>query len=191
MSKIKSIKVIKDYKFSLWDKTLEDLIKLNPEAFEVEYEKLQILKRPDGSVISGLEDGTRIVEILDECGTMIFRVVPRYDNDLDRTYSKNSHYRELAKGLIYLPEDKHLAEKKAQMLSKQFEIQFEIDKLNAEESEKEKNFFLKSPRNNSKVVVDMFIHLIPENWKMSEKTAETILAKYSQDELKQYLGIII
>lgn len=36
--KIKSITVKKDYKFSLWDMSLEDLIKKNPEAFEIEYE---------------------------------------------------------------------------------------------------------------------------------------------------------
>jgi hypothetical protein len=186
MSKIKSIKVIKDYKFSLWDKTLEDLIKLNPEAFEVEYEKPKILKRPDGSVISGLEDGAPIIGV---CSLNNLIVAA------SRTYDQNLNLYSLQSGLIYLPEDKHLAEKKAKQIPKQSEIKLEIDRLNAEEggiTTDDDYYFIDLTQNNFVKKWDKSERHSPTHCSiMSEATAETILAKYSQDELKQYLGIII
>ena len=189
MSKIKSIKVIKDYKFSLWDKTLEDLIKLNPEAFEVEYEKPQILKRPDGSVISGLEDGESVYFIRyvysAEAGQNIYSTDYNY-------YYKIEHDLSLKLGHIFLPEDTDLAEKKAKQLTKQFQIQLEIDRLNAEEDNEEKQYYyLRLNKFQTGVEIEKTFENALNVRVFSKKTAETILAKYSQDELKQYLGIII
>jgi hypothetical protein len=87
---------------------------------QIEYrtEKPQILKRPDGSVIS----------------------VPDFEDYLfiDIVYGINYELsvclpERFAEGTVFLAEDRHLAEKKAKQHTKQREIQFEIDTLNAEE----------------------------------------------------------
>jgi len=156
----------------------------------VEYEKPTILKRPDGSVISEPHNKNvwRIARHRGEENYSI-RLYGNYDNSLEL---------ELKTGLIYLAGDTDLAEKKANMLTKQFEIQFEIDRLNAEEGWVEdwedqdqiKKYFLYD-LDAKKIAAYTFTVCLSDRVYMSEETAETILAKYSQDELKQYLGIII
>lgn len=81
------------------------------------------------------------------------------------------------------------------MLTKKLEIQFEIDKLNAEEGwvanwwTVQNKYILESESDNiyTKVVTAKNAGQTP----MSPNTAKTILAKYSQEELQQYLGKII
>lgn len=146
---------------------------------DVEYEKPTILKRPDGSVISELEENTIVLEICLEDG------IPWKKHFTFCKVDKTA----LMQGLIFLPKDLYLAEKKAKMLTKQLEIQYEIDRLNAKEEDK-------SVQNLSFVLyMDYGVEATHTPYtgqtKMSKKTAETILEKYSQDELKNYLGIII
>jgi hypothetical protein len=163
---------------------------------EITYEKPQILKRPDGSVIS----------------------VPDFEDYLfiDIVYGINYELsvclpERFAEGTVFLAEDRHLAEKKAKQLTKQREIRFEIDTLNAEEGwvsdwrdHNQDKYYLcvdyDEPDQYScnceqdyKDVIRIFKDSSQKrhNKYMSEKTAETIIAKYSQDELKQYLGIIL
>jgi hypothetical protein len=143
---------------------------------EITYEKPQILKRPDGSVIS----------------------VPDFEDYLfiDIVYGINYELsvclpERFAEGTVFLAEDRHLAEKKAKQLTKQREIQYEIDTLNAESKQEKKYYLLDIDYSSNKIEKRCIYHLVPQNWAISEKTAETIIAKYSQDELKQYLGIIL
>jgi|694.fasta_scaffold77929_4 hypothetical protein len=153
----------------------------SPEDFEIKHEKPQILKRPDGSVISGLEEGQEILLIAD-----------LYSNKkIDEVKFEEMFIQDLHKGLIFLPEDPDLAEKKAKMLSKQLEIQYEIDRLNAVEHPSiEKEWHIGYFQNNDKIYKHNLYGSSKDTF-MSELTAETILAKYSQDELKQYSDIII
>lgn len=206
MSKIKSITcpdqygqlaeyTSDDYEFSV-DITEIEIIAKEPynswirqtykiKDCKVEYEKPTLLKRPDGSLISEPEQGQKII-----CISLDFSI-----NNLEYYYQKGSEaiYNYLKQGLIFLPEDRHLAEKKAEMLTKQLEIQHEIDRLNAEEGDTvDQDFVLFLGNGNKGGEVKAGRTLLAENKiLMSEKTAETILAKYSQEELKQYLGIII
>jgi hypothetical protein len=154
----------------------------SPEDFEIEHEKPQILKRPDGSVISGLEEGQEILLIAD-----------LYSNKkIDEVKFEEMFIQDLHKGLIFLPEDPDLAEKKAKMLSKQLEIQYEIDRLNALDVKDKKHIIWRFavPDLISCLEFDEAISRnTPDNKKMSFATAETILAKFSQDELKQYLEV--
>src|SRR5574343_1784816 len=92
------------------------------DEVEIEYEKPKILKRPDGSVISGLEEGQKVISIKQNKNGKYEISGYGYDD------------RDLLNGFVFLEEDIHLAETKAEMLTKKFEIQCEIDRLNAENS---------------------------------------------------------
>ena len=201
MSKIKSVRIKKDFptnnfkigkiyqganlervleKF-IWDKTVEDY----PEFFDIEYEPT-LLKRPDGSLINEPEKGKWVL------------VVNSYNQIEEATGYDQYLYQELKKGNIFLTEDQHLAEKKAKMLSKQLEIQYEIDKLNAEEGwvagwedSRQAKFYLHFNYSCSAVEIRNCYFYQSAGQHMSRKTAETILEKYTQEELRQYLGIII
>ena len=185
MSKIKSITIKKDYKVMNYDidTPLSELIEVMPQAFEIEYEKPQILKRPDGSLISEPENRTEIYCI--RASNNGYIVVPNiwqancYEHDI------------LYTGRLFLSQDIDLAEKKAAMLSKQLEIQYEIDRLNAEEKDKSIQEFILFPHSDSGKIRFGRNLLWSKDQKMSQKTAQTILKKYSQYELKQYLGNII
>lgn len=161
---------------------------LKKENINYTYVKIlpKILKRHDGSVISKLKDDEEVI------------LIDSYYN-LEKMFYGKYLFQDLRKGLIFLPGDIDLAEKKAKMLKKQLEIQYEIDMLKAEEgwvadwSNQEQNKYYLSFCNKTKYV---WINNYGDNTQyqnqyMSAKTAETILSKYSQDELKQYLGIII
>lgn len=174
---------------NLSNKQFEALKVLANQCGEITYEKPQILKRPDGSVISELEEGQEVVRIFynnygrDRCY--------RYAVSIEFEYSKKNEI-DLKQGLIFLPEDTDLAEKKAKQLTKQFEIQFEIDRLNAEEGEtnEHKKVFCYDEETD-KVYLDWADARSKPKTEVSKATAETILAKYSQQDLKFYLGIII
>lgn len=157
--------------------TFQTVLDQYPEYFEIEYEPT-LLKRPDGSLISEQE--------IEEHTKKIIRILQSYPNYklAEEDYNGDYHYICLQQGLIFLPEDKHLAEKKAQMLTKQLEIQFEIDRLNAEEGSLGQRSL-----NESDIKANIYDKI--RKVEITEKTADTILAKYSQDELKNYLGIII
>jgi len=157
----------------------------------IKYKTPKILKRADGSVISEPEEGTTVVLITE----------PEHFEDKYRiqllTFYKE-HKLLLKYGYVFLKEDEHLAEKKAKMLTKQLEIQYEIDRLNAEEGwvadwsdlNQAKTYFLYNLENQKIATYWNNVWRSDKDY-MSEKTANTILEKYSQDELKQYLGIII
>jgi hypothetical protein len=113
---------------------------------------------------------------------------------------ENNYYGPLLHGLIFLTEDKHLAEKKAKMISKQLEIEYEIDKLNAEQgwvvdwkNINQNKLSLYFNHDSLKDKVSRSISCVSQCQEkyMSQKTLEKILNKYSKNELKQYLGIII
>ncbi len=149
---------------------------------QIEYEpEPTLLKRPDGSLITELEEGSEITII--DIDFSLIRVVYK-DDLLNRILIKQ--------GKVFLRKDETLALKKALMLTKQNIIQFEINRLNAEEG---KNFgqvfcFRLSKDKETVEVLATFENTL-NVLLFSNGTAETILAKYSQDELKQYLGIII
>jgi hypothetical protein len=204
---------------NLSNKQFEALKVLASEYGQIEYEpeKPKILKRADGSVISGLEEGQEIVYINEQnykVQEFIFTdVLPQSIYYKKRyKFSKDDIWQfRLSLGLIFLPEDTNLAEKKAKQHTKQREIQFEIDTLNAEEGwvpdwrdHNQDKYYLcvdyDEPDQYScnceqdyKDVIRIFKDSSQKrhNKYMSEKTAKTILAKYSQHELKQYLGIIL
>lgn len=153
------------------------------DTLVIEYES-KILKRSDGSLISGLKNGQEVIRL--------FYSQNGYKSNADIFYF-DPDLTALKLGLIFLPEDKDLAEKKAKMFTKQLDIKYEIERLNAEQgwvadwnSTQEKYILENRLKVCSKVVTYNNSGQTP----MSEKTAETILAKYTQDELKQYLGII-
>jgi hypothetical protein len=151
----------------------------------IKYKTPKILKRADGSVISEPEEGTTVVLITE----------PEHFEDKYRiqllTFYKE-HKLLLKYGYVFLKEDEHLAEKKAKMLTKQLEIQYEIDRLNAEEGENfGQIFYFRLSKNKEIVEVESTNENALNVLLFSNRTAETILAKYSQEELKQYLGIII
>jgi hypothetical protein len=144
---------------------------------EITYEKPQILKRPDGSVIS----------------------VPDFEDYLfiDIVYGINYELsvclpERFAEGTVFLAEDRHLAEKKAKQLTKQREIRFEIDTLNAKEGEtnEHKKVFCYDEETD-KVYLDWADARSKPKTEVSKATSETILVKYSQQDLKFYLGIIL
>lgn len=158
----------------------------SPEDFEITYEKPQILKRPDGSLIS--EPGNEyILSVRDGDVRGAYHI---YNSVHDRV--------DLQRGYLFLESDKALAFLKAKMLTKRLEIQYEIDRLNAEEgwvakwrddgSSADDNWYLLFKNNEIQKSTEYCRCNLQY---MSQKTAETILAKYSQDELKQYLEIII
>lgn len=200
MSNIKSIK-LNTYIFDssimqLPTKTFKDevlkMINEYPDYFEIEYEpeKPKLLKRADGSLISEPKKGEE-VWVIDKN----FEVLVNF-------YESKRHLNLLQNGLVYLIEDDYhrcknrkLAEKKAKMLTKQLEITVEIDRLNAENGEnivEDREFAFKINEYTGEVKPYQFCDItIPEKWKMRYDTAKAILAKYSQDELKQYLEIII
>lgn len=210
--KIKSITVIKEIygatlnsvfyadRYNISEEELKLAIN-NPAFFQIEYEKPTILKRPDGSLISE-PFGYKIIHIeLNLDGTVGYQTKLYWSKPEQEEYSRwlTAH---LAKGLIFLPEDKDLAEKKAQMLSKQLEIQYEIDRLNAEEgwvadwtNPDQQKYYIRheihqrSQGDNIGYGVDYYINSGVKY--MSSNTHMAIQAKYTQDELKQYLGIII
>src|SRR5574343_482454 len=98
-------------------------IALNALNITAHYPKApKILKRPDGSVISGLEEGQKVISIKQNKNGKYEISGYGYDD------------RDLLNGFVFLEEDIHLAETKAEMLTKKFEIQCEIDRLNAENS---------------------------------------------------------
>lgn len=143
----------------------------------IEYEKTTILKRPDGSLIwnnQTIEEQTIVIIWQDYKYTTTCQGGTKHTCDLGNVF-------------LY-PQDKGLAEKKAAMLSKQLEIQYEIDRLNAEDSTLT-HILVMSSDGKVSYATKPYIH---SNYvAMSYNTADTILAEYSQDELKQYLGIII
>lgn len=164
-----------------------------PVKIEYEPKKPKLLKRADGSLISEPQKGAELVAIFTYCQSsenfpFLYKITSTFNfRFIDRP--------KLYKGLIFLREDTHLAEKKANQLTKQFEIQNEIDRLNAENGEyivEDREFAFKINEHTDKVEIYQFYQItIPEKWKMRYDTAKTILAKYSQDELKQYLEKII
>jgi hypothetical protein len=161
-----------------------EYMRKHTDYFEIEYEPPKILKRPDGSVISGLEV---------EEGNDLWFIAQYNDCFLEKEgWHSNSPYCKtaLAQGKVFQIKDKHLAEKKVEMLSKQLEIQYEIDRLNAEEAKKTGQVWSLAIGWVGEIEKCAIPYYSGET-RMSEETAETILAKYSQDELKQYLGIII
>jgi hypothetical protein len=212
--KIKSITVIKEYpsvKAGLKLKIYQDsagieldngicmpLIKLEdldkyPEYFEIEYETPKLLKRDDCSLISEPKEGEKIVGISLKDFSISANFWSRY-NDLSWSIAG------IKQGLIFLEEDTDLAEKKAEQLTKQLEIQNEIDRLNAlEGAEVIKNFKLQYIRSaNLEKAGENFVGVgykevnlryIDRNKLMSLETVLTILAKYDQEDLKAYLNL--
>ena len=155
----------------------------NSEFFEIEHEpdKPKLLKRAYGSLISEVAFGveTYQIRVLDN---KYFVQAIQYEEDQKWL---------LMEGRVFLTQDIRLAQEKAQMLTKQVEIQFEIDRLNAESID---NKYWSIKYNDFKKKFEIYSFevcgvTLPENYKMTCKTAETILAKFSQDEIKQYLGI--
>ena len=186
MSKIKSI-TINDEDLSSSDLQFLSKVFKNISTELEEYEpKPKLLKRPDGSLISKPEEGTAVV-FLD------------IHFDISQSVYGSWLFQSITRGEVFLEKDLNLAEKKAKQLTKQLEIQFEIDRLNAESgwitdwnNFSQEKFFL-THDSNSEIVGSDYLwgdRNSGEN-AMSEKTAEKILEKYSQEELKQYLGIII
>jgi len=164
----------------------EKLLEFFPEYFQIEYEKPELLKRADGSLISEPEDETEIVGI---------RLT---DYTINPSFWNSWGIAGIKQGLIFLKEDTDRAEKKAKMLSILIKIQFEIDRLNAEEgwftdwnNNKQQKYFIEINHQTDTIKINYNIYFQIKKQYMSKSTADTILAKYSQDELKQYLGIII
>jgi hypothetical protein len=167
------------------------------DVIHVEYEP-ELLKRQDGSLISEPEKGVKIIHIYQHRGDFKLNIC---NGELFISSYDNHHEQYLLNGFIFLPEDKELAEKKAKMLTKQLEIQYEIDRLNAENNNENMNLYL--------CLKDSAHHrYYEEQWseysaicfhsesgigtnKVSKKVLDIILKKYSQDELKQYLGLTI
>ena len=162
------------------------------KSVEIEYEsEPKILKRPDGSLISEPKKGVEVILIQS-----------REDYALEIAYSKeikqfrNGYF--LKRGFMFLVEDEHLAEKKTNMLTKQLEITNEIERLNAEQGwvadwgndDQEKCNFCYS---NSYKRVDISYYCQGQSGVLysSEDILTEIKDKYSEDELKQFLGIII
>jgi hypothetical protein len=151
------------------------------DVIHVEYEP-KILKRQDGSLISQPEYLQTVINIF----------LNGFDLD-EISYNNVSHNWLLLRGLVFLPEDKELAEKKAKMLTKQLEIQHEIDRLNAEQKWDYKTdlHYFHSVPNTERVQIcwscddDNSVNF------MSFETAKIIFEKYSAKEIKQYLGVII
>jgi hypothetical protein len=108
-----------------------DFVNDNKDLFEIEYEseKPKLLKRADGSLITEPKYLERIL-LLELCFS--FRNNNGFYKPVYHDYERSYHKPKLQQGLIFLPEDVELAEKKAKMLTKQLEIQFEIDRVNAE-----------------------------------------------------------
>lgn len=163
--------------------TEEQAKKLKKLINEIE-DKKTILKRPDGSVISGLEDGTDIIRIYGK------KIAPE-------EFNFEEDQMPLKDGLIFLPEDLQLAEKKRHQMLKKIEIQYKIDRLNAEEgwvanweNENQNKYYIILDMIGN-IIVDRDYAIRSQNQYMSKQTAETILTKYTQDELLQYLNIII
>jgi len=180
--KIKSIKV-KNLIEYIDDTSLQVMLENHPEFFEIEHEpdKPKLLKRADGSLISEVAFGVETYQI---------RVL---DNKYFVQAIQYEEYQKwlLMEGRVFLTQDIRLAQEKAKMLTKQVEIQFEIDRLNAESID---NKYWSIKYNDFKKKFEIYSFevcgvTLPENYKMTCKTAETILAKFSQDEIKQYLGI--
>ena len=160
--------------------------------------KPKLLKRPDGSLISEPEEGAEILEISTEGYLQKYTVIGEAKNYSGATadfikvfYESKTHKIYLKQGLIFLHKDILLAKKKAQMLTKQLEIQYEIDRLNAEENDEVKQYwYFKSVEDQKGVGIEKTFENALNVRVFSKKTAETILVKYTQDELKMYLGII-
>lgn len=202
--KIKAVTVIKDFPNNMWridwkysnnQSEFAELLKVASlswfeEYFEIEYELepiLKLLKRLDGSLISEPEEGTPCCKI-----TGVKNYYKYYDIYLD-DFREESDCLDLKMGMIFLEEDEQLAEKKASMLSKQLEIQYEIDRLNAEDPVNSKTWFLEYNHVFEEVVRKTFSFIpvvILKNY-MTDGVYKKIIEKYSQDELMQYLGIII
>ena len=152
--------------------------------------KPTLLKRPDGSLISEPKEWEEIFRLTPEPNCKFELYSTLYNWDLKS---------EIMDGLIFLKEDRHLAKKKAQQLTKQLEIQYEIDRMNAEEGwvadwsdyTQHKFFFQDDKYGKNGVTIISTVYYNKGILTMSKTTAETILAKYPQDELKQYLGMII
>jgi hypothetical protein len=174
-----------------------ELITKYPNLFPTEYEpepEPKLLKRPDGSLITE-PFAQKIVYIQIKRDGEVGYELKHYWSKPDKVEYGNYLKSHLANGLVFLPKDEHLAEKKAQMLTKQLEIQNEIDRLNAEEgwvsAEKETRYMVGYNYFNQEVEsVTWNQYRLQDNY-MSKKTAKTIFENYTQDELKQYLGIII
>lgn len=205
MSKIKSIKIEKQYipltlLNEIWLQKIEQ--KKPPESVtiysdgvkvEVEYEsEPKILKRPDKSIISGFESNNKDIQLI--CININgFKICEYSLSDLQDCCEMAFKL-----GLIYLLEDKHLAEKKARMLTKQLEITNEIERLNAEQGwvadlgndDQEKCSFCYS---NSYKRIDISYYCQGQSGVLvsSEEILTEIKDEYSEDELKQFLGIII
>ena len=196
MPKIKSIKFIKDLPYCIF---LENNIiwaeyaEKYPELFEIEYEsEPKILKRPDGSIISGFESNNKDIQIT--CININGFKIDEYSlSDLQDCCEVAFKL-----GLIYLLEDKNLAGKKAKMLKKQLEITNEIERLNAEESwvadwsdssQTKCNF--RCSHYCKEINLDSCWQQQSGVLYSSKEILEKIQNKYSENELKQFLGIII
>ena len=154
------------------------------DKIEYESESPKLLKRPDGSLISEPEEGASIWRL--EWNTTDHKI-----KLFNSGYSRFSYLLFLKKGYVFLEEDKNLADKKRYMLIKQLEIQFEIDRLNAEEEEKAmQKYYFRVSADRETVGVDITHDNALNVLLFSETTYDKIIAKYSQDELKQYLKII-
>jgi len=154
----------------------------------IKYKTPKLLKRADGSLISEPKEGTKVIGIFHCKGGL---------ETYTDTFTKIM-LTALRLGNTYLPEDRELAEKKAKMLTKQLEITVEIDRLNAEQqfiidkNDYSKYQYYLNTDESGTVTYFAYHPKTPKNTQLlSAETTKTILAKYSQDELKQYLGIII
>lgn len=161
------------------------------DVIHVEYEpEPKILKRQDGSLITIPEKNCKIIHIYQHGGDFKLNIC---NGELFITSYNDYHELYLLNGFIFLPEDKELAEKKAKMLTKQLEIQHEIDRLNAEQKWDYKTdlHYFHSVPNTERVQIcwscddDNSVNF------MSFETAKIIFEKYSAKEIKQYLGVII
>lgn len=181
LQKIKAIKVKNISKIET-DEGFLKILKKHPKYCEIEYDP--ILKRADGSLITDLPEGAEVLLIADFILSKIKKIK-----------FKKRFLQDLRLGLIFLPEDTKLAERKAYQLRTQFQIENEIDRLNAEEGwvpnwstggMDKYVLFLE----NGKVGTGYTVYCRRGIQYMSQKTADSILAKYTQDELKKYLQIV-
>ena len=198
MSKIKSIKIEKQYipltlLNEVWLQKLDQ--KKPPEGVtiysdgvkvEIEYEsEPKFLKRPDGSLISEPEEDEKVIIIGEE--------FEGFEDHYSADYEIN-----LRLGRVFLLKDKHLAEKKAKMLTKQLEITNEIERLNAEENwvadwsdSNQTKCSFRYKHNCKEIISNSCWQYQSGVLVSSEEILDKIQDKYSEDELKQFLGIII
>ena len=91
-------------------KQLSKIFNTFPEAFEVDYQ-IEALKRADGSILNKLDDERSVLEINKKLEINDYNIAFQYCDK----YS-------LQEGLIFLPEDRDLAEKKLKKLKVKYQI---------------------------------------------------------------------